>query len=205
VVTSALAVAHIGLLAVWLGSMLYSLLIVQPRAARFFAADDDTLEEFLTVLGSGNRRPVVGIVVALFITGGALVAAIDPTANQAGLFATEGILLLVAAAVFARVSWRLWPRRVFALPGNVERFDRLVEKQRRRIGALCVVRGNVVVLLFMGRHEFLVLGRIERRAVVQCGDHSRCRGPRLLERALVGRVALSDHRRLEPEMLGLID
>jgi Na+-transporting NADH:ubiquinone oxidoreductase subunit NqrD len=116
VVTSALAVAHIGLLALWLGSMLYSLLIVQPRAARFFAADDDTLEEFLTVLGSGNRRPVVGIVVALFITGGALVAAIDPTANQAGLFATEGILLLVAAAVFARVSWRLWPRRVFALP-----------------------------------------------------------------------------------------
>ncbi|NDL57536.1 hypothetical protein [Phytoactinopolyspora mesophila] len=114
-VTSALAVAHIGLLAVWLGSMLYSLLIVQPRAARFFAADDDTLEEFLTVLGSGNRRPVVGIVVALFATGGALAAVETNTASEV-LFAVEGMLLAVAAFVFARVSWRLWPRRVFALP-----------------------------------------------------------------------------------------
>lgn len=117
-ITSALAVAHVGLLAVWLGSMLYSLLIVQPRAARFFAADDDTLEEFLTVLGSGNRRPVAGILVALFVTGGALVAAIGPTATQAILFAAEGALLLAAAVVFSRVSWRLWPRRVFALPGE---------------------------------------------------------------------------------------
>lgn len=113
-----LAVVHVGLAAVWLGSMLYSLLVVQPRAARFLAADDDRLEEFLTVLGAGNRRPVLAIVAGLLASGVLLAAVLGPEPAQVALLTAEGILLVIAAAVFARVSWRLWPRRVFALPSE---------------------------------------------------------------------------------------
>lgn len=112
---SLLAVMHVGLLAVWLGSMLYSLVVVQPRAARFFTGDD-ALEEFLTVLGSGNRRPVVAIIAGLLVSGVLLAATQTWTPARASMFAAEGVALLAATAVFARVSWRLWPRRVFALP-----------------------------------------------------------------------------------------
>ncbi|WP_129665235.1 hypothetical protein [Phytoactinopolyspora endophytica] len=109
-------VVHLGLLAAWLGSMLYSLVIVQPRAHRFFAADDDRLEEFLTVLGSGNRRPVLALLAGLLVSAASLPAIDSPSTSRAILYALEGGLLLAASAVFARVSWRLWPRRVFALP-----------------------------------------------------------------------------------------
>ncbi|NEE00160.1 hypothetical protein [Phytoactinopolyspora halotolerans] len=108
-------VVHLGLLAAWLGSMLYSLVIVQPRAHRFFAADDDRLEEFLTVVGSGNRRPVVALITGLFVSLAVIPIADTPRAPQAILYAVEGGLLVAAAVVFARVSWWLWPRRVFAL------------------------------------------------------------------------------------------
>lgn len=111
-----LALAHLGLLAGWLGSMSYSLVVVQPRATRFLAADDDTLEEFLTVLGAGNRRPVLAIVAGLFASLAALVVIDAPDGWRAALYGVEAALLVAAAAVFARVSWRLWPRRVFALP-----------------------------------------------------------------------------------------
>ena len=113
-----LAVAHIGLASVWLGSMLYSLVIVQPRAARVLGEDDDRLEEFYTVLGAGNRRPVLGILAGLVATGVLLVVAASPGGSQLALYAVEAVALLAAAAVFARVSWRLWPRRVFALPSE---------------------------------------------------------------------------------------
>lgn len=117
-VLALLAVVHVGLAAVWLGSMLYSLMIVQPRAARVLGGDDDRLEEFLTVVGWGNRRPVVGIIAGLVISGVLLALAARPGRTQVVLYGTEAVLLLAAAAVFARVSWRLWPRRVFALPAE---------------------------------------------------------------------------------------
>jgi hypothetical protein len=95
--------------------MLYSLLIVQPRVARFFGADDDTREEFLTVLGAGNRRPVLAMIAALFVTWVLLAVFTPPERWQWVLQGTQAVLLVFAAAVFVRVSWHLWPRRVFAL------------------------------------------------------------------------------------------
>jgi hypothetical protein len=41
-----LFVMHAGLAASWLGGIVYSLLVVQPKAAAFFA-DDDSHEAFL--------------------------------------------------------------------------------------------------------------------------------------------------------------
>ncbi len=108
-----LAVVHLGLLGTWLGSMLYSLLVAQPRAARFFAADDDAYEAFLVALGAGNRRPVLAIIAAATVSGALIL--LMPEVNTA-VIGTELAILALAGGVFARVSWRLWPRRVFALP-----------------------------------------------------------------------------------------
>src|SRR5262245_51171554 len=96
--------------------MVYSLRVVQPRAARFFAEDDDAHEEFLTTLAARNRWPVIGLAGLLAATGvGAY--ALAPAAPAAfALHAVKGGLLLAALCVFAYVSWRVWPKRLFALP-----------------------------------------------------------------------------------------
>jgi hypothetical protein len=102
--------------AVWLGAMVYSLRIVQPRAARFFAQDDDAHEDFLATLAANNRWPVLGLAGLLAATGlGAY--ALQPSAPAAlALHAAKGGLLLAALSVFAYVSWRVWPKRLFSLP-----------------------------------------------------------------------------------------
>jgi hypothetical protein len=121
----ALATLHVGLLGTWLGSMLYSLLVAQPRAARFFGSDDDAYEEFLVTLGAGNRRPVLAIITAVAGSGMLimLVADVSPV-----LMVVELVLLGVAAAVFASVSWRLWPRRVFAIPAERPRHREVLRR-----------------------------------------------------------------------------
>jgi hypothetical protein len=53
-------------------------------------------------------------------------------------------LLLLALAVFARVSWRLWPARVFALPAE---FDAL--RRRFRLAALTLL-GTVGLATALG-------------------------------------------------------
>ena len=112
-VLSLLLTAHLGLAAMWCGSMGYSLVVVQPKVARF-GFDDDRLEEFLTLLAQGNRWKVVPIVAALLVTGAGVAALTEGGTRVTFL----GVLLLycAAAAVFADVSWRHWPARVFALP-----------------------------------------------------------------------------------------
>jgi hypothetical protein len=115
--------AHLLLGAGWLGAMSYSLFMVQPKAARYFRADDDAHEEFVTTLASGARWKVVGLLAALAATG-VVLALLAPgrTAGWwAGIAAKAGLLLL-ASAVFWWVSWRAWPARVFALPAERPRW-----------------------------------------------------------------------------------
>ncbi|AYY14697.1 hypothetical protein EF847_20385 [Actinobacteria bacterium YIM 96077] len=144
-----LAIAHLGLLGIWLGSMLYSLLIVQPRASRFLAADDDGLEAFLTTLGAGNRRPVLAIVAVLGISGLLLAVAGKLATSSIMLFALEGLALLAALAVFVRVSWRLWPRRVFALPEERPAHRRVLHRHAVTMIALVGVTFTLAVLAIL--------------------------------------------------------
>ncbi|WP_344503287.1 hypothetical protein [Dactylosporangium maewongense] len=111
-VLSLLLTAHLGLAAMWCGSMGYSLLVVQPKLARA-GLGDDQLEELLTLLAQGNRWKVVPIVAALLAT-----AAVILTLTGSAVFIAVLLLYCAAAAVFADVSWRHWPTRVFALPAE---------------------------------------------------------------------------------------
>lgn len=116
-ITAVLVLAHAVAAAGWLGGMLYSLLVVQPKARRFFGTDDEAYEEFLATMASGNRWKVLGLVGVLAATGAVLLVVAPPEARaQLPAHVGEAVLLAAALAVFVHVSWRLWPRRVFALP-----------------------------------------------------------------------------------------
>lgn len=121
-----LVVVHLGIAAVWTGSMAYSLTVVQPKVAVFFA-DEQRREEFLVALAHGNRRRVVALVAALLLTGLGVLAGSSGWA-AAGIAVSLG-LYAVAAGVFANVSWRHWPARVFALPEELPGFQRRLRLQ----------------------------------------------------------------------------
>jgi hypothetical protein len=127
------AIPHLTLAAVWLGSMAYSLTVVQPRVARFFA-DDDSREEFLITLAHGNRWRVVELICVLVLTALGVIATAHRTVAVG--YAVALVLYLGAAAVFVNVSWRHWPARVFALPAELPGFRRSL---RRQAWAICVL------------------------------------------------------------------
>jgi hypothetical protein len=113
--------AYLVLTTLWLGSMVYSLVVVQPRIARFFR-DDEQREEFLVALANGNRWPVVALIVGLVLSGGVVALAGSGTVST-GYTVAVG-LDLVAAGIFVDVSWRHWPTRIFALPEEIPGFRR---------------------------------------------------------------------------------
>lgn len=122
--TVLLGLIHTGIGAVWLGSMVYSLGVVQPRIGRLFP-DPAKAEDVYRELAAGNRWRVVAIIVFLGLSGAALlVGAADRTATWWALIVTKALLLLAAAGGFWWVSWRGWPARVFALPAELPRLQR---------------------------------------------------------------------------------
>src|SRR3954471_21741298 len=117
-----LLLAHLSAAATWLGGMVYSLAIVQPRARRVLASAD-RYEGLAVAVGAGARRGVLALIGLLAASGAGLVAveiagARDPGALWAVLVAVKAVLLMAATTVFAHVSWRLWPARLFALPAE---------------------------------------------------------------------------------------
>ncbi len=124
-----LVLVHIGVGAMWLGSMGYSLLVVQPRVRRMLP-DPARAEELYRELGAGNRWPVVGLIAVLAVSGIGLLFVHDGHSYGWWLTIAAKALLLVAASIlFWWVSWRGWPRRVFALqdelPAEQARFRRV--------------------------------------------------------------------------------
>lgn len=112
--TFAVGLVHVLVAAIWLGAMAYSLGVVQPRATRFLT-DEREREGFFVTLGAGARRPVLAAIATLAATGAVLVAlAPHRSPGWWALIAVKLGVLLLALALFARVSWRLWPRRLFA-------------------------------------------------------------------------------------------
>ncbi|MEQ7129051.1 hypothetical protein ABN034_31560 [Actinopolymorpha sp. B11F2] len=147
-----LLLAHVGVATAWVGGMVYSLAVVQPKAARFFGTDEEAHEAFLTTMASGNRSKVLALIGALALTGGALLlVAADPERPLAlGIHAAKGVLLLAALAVFVDVSWRQWPRRVFALP---EERNGVRVRFRRSAYALLALVGAAFALGVVAAHR----------------------------------------------------
>ena len=140
VVPVVLALVHLTVAAAWAGSMAYSLVVVQPKVAAFFGADARQ-EEFLTVLAQGNRWRVIGLIAVLLVSGIGVVVTTS-TAAVVGFAVAVG-LDAVAALAFVEVSWRHWPRRVFALPEEVPGYQRAL---RIRAQAMLVLVGIAFVI-----------------------------------------------------------
>jgi hypothetical protein len=142
--TVLLGLVHIGIGAVWLGSMVYSLGVVQPRIGRLFC-DPAKAEDVYRGLAAGNRWRVVAMIVFLALSGAALVfEKSDKTQIWWALVAAKTALLLAAAGCFWWVSWRGWPARVFALPAELpalqHRFRRIALLMTALVGPAFVLR-----------------------------------------------------------------
>ena len=141
--TFLLVLLHLGVGALWLGSMVYSLFVVQPAVPR--AVPDPTrAEDVYRELGAGNRWKVLGLIAALAVSGLALGRVESGHSTGWWLAVVAKMVLLVAASVlFWWVSWRLWPRRVFALPaelpGEQARFRRVAIALTALVGAAFVL------------------------------------------------------------------
>lgn len=140
---------HAGVAAAWLGAMLYSLFVVQPRA-RAFLGSANAFEDLALVLAAGARWKVLGLIAVLAGSGSGLVAVEVAAADDAvsrgwlALMAAKAVLLFAATAVFAVVSWRLWPARLFTPPAELA----AVQDRFRRVAL--VLTALVVTALVAG-------------------------------------------------------
>lgn len=118
--TVLLAIIHAGLAAAWVGGMAYSLFVVQPKLKKYFGKDQGGRETLTAVIASGNRWKVIGLIAAIALTGGALLAI---NHEHWWIHAVKGLLLLIATAIFWYVSWRHWPQRVFATAAELPKLQ----------------------------------------------------------------------------------
>ncbi len=145
-----LVLAHLGVAAVWLGSMGYSLFVVQPRVRRLLP-DPVQAEELYRELGAGNRWRVVGLIAVLAASGVGLLFVHDGRSSGWWLTIWLKVLLLVGAAVlFWWVSWRGWPRRVFALPPELPAEQELFRRVALAMTALVGLAFGLGVLASHG-------------------------------------------------------
>ena len=119
--TALVAIIHAGLAAAWVGGMAYSLFVVQPKLKRYFGPDQEGRETLTAVIASGNRWKVVGLIAAIALSGLVLLL-MQP--EHWWIHAVKGLLLLCATGIFWYVSWRHWPRRVFATAAEVPALQR---------------------------------------------------------------------------------
>ena len=126
---------HTGVAALWLGSMAYSLFVVQPKLSQIAGGDVVKVEQMHRELAHGNRWPVVGLIATLWITGALL------TEKLTFPVLLKAMALLAATILFWWVSWRAWPRRVFALPEELPALQ-------RRFRRVAIAMFGLVVLAF---------------------------------------------------------
>lgn len=115
------AIVHAGLAAAWVGGMAYSLFVVQPKLRRYFGPDEDGREALTMMIASGNRWKVIGLIGAIAVSGLLLLWL---TSSPLWIHLVKAILLLLATIIFWYVSWRHWPRRVFATRTELPTFQR---------------------------------------------------------------------------------
>ena len=109
--TALVAILHAGLAAAWVGGMTYSLFVVQPKLKKYFGPREEDREHLTAVIASGNRYKVLALIGVIAATG-VILLLLDP--DDWWIHALKAALLLIATTIFWYVSWRHWPRRIFA-------------------------------------------------------------------------------------------
>jgi hypothetical protein len=106
---------HVWTWALYCGSVTYIYFRLFPDLRRWLASDD-RFEEFSLVTGDGLRWWIFGALAAAGVTGGGLVL-LRPRAHPSSVWwtfiALKAALFVVTLAVYAYVSYVMWPRRVF--------------------------------------------------------------------------------------------
>jgi len=135
-----LLTGHLLVAAVWLGAMTYSLIVVQPRAARELSLE--RYDRLAQSLAAGQRWKKLGLMAALAGSGAGLAVGAHGDGPGWAVIALHTGLLVAALAVFVQVSWRLWPRRLFALPAELPgvqaRFRLVASVLLVLVGSACV-------------------------------------------------------------------
>jgi Flp pilus assembly protein TadB len=143
-VTFTLVLIHLGVATLWLGGMAYSLFVVQPRVPRVLPEPSES-EELYRELATGNRWRVAALIGVLAASGLGLVLVHNGGGERWALVIVLKVVLLAAASVlFWWVSWRGWPRRIFALP------EELPAEQRRFRWVALAMAGLVGLAFLLG-------------------------------------------------------
>src|SRR5205823_7126884 len=109
----------------------------------YFGEDQEGREALTGVIASGNRWKVVGLIVAIALTGIGLLL-IDHDNWQ--IHAVKGLLLLIATGIFWYVSWRHWPQRVFATAAELPALQRRLIRLATSMLALAATAFTLGVL-----------------------------------------------------------
>jgi uncharacterized membrane protein len=115
-----LAIVHVGATTTFLGAMIYSVFVMRPGSERFFGADIDGLNDFQMTLAHGGRYKVGGNL-ALLLASGVGLLAVDHRLDlaQGLLVAAKTLAFALIVGAFWYMSYKLWPRRAFALEGDM--------------------------------------------------------------------------------------
>jgi uncharacterized membrane protein len=150
VLTSAvIAVIHVLAAAAWFGAIFYSHMFLYHRARAYFPAAAD-FEDFTTAISHGARRPVIAALGVVALSGVALLLLARGSHSSAwwAFISAKAVLFLAIIGLFAYISWRMWPARVFAtareLPGTQRRF--------RRVAWLMLVLAGLSMALGVAAH-----------------------------------------------------
>ena len=118
--------AHVLAGAAWFGAMLYSLVVLHPRARSFFG-DIARFEEFVTWLAAEARWKVLGGAAFIALTGIGLLLLPSQETRPALFYPcvyAKAVLFVIAVGLFCYTSWVLWPARVMASEKEIPKFHR---------------------------------------------------------------------------------
>ena len=149
VVYSILAVTHALAGAAWLGSMVYSLLVLQPRARAYFGNEGE-LEAFFVTISHGARGKVLLALGVIVVTGAGLMIERWPhsiSVRWLALVVAKVVLFAAALSLFIYTSWRLWPARLFASAGDLPRLQRTFRQVGHTMITLALLSMALGVLL----------------------------------------------------------
>jgi putative copper export protein len=137
---------------VWIGAMVFSVFILQPRAARFFEREAD-FEDFIFTVVHGARWKVFAGVLAILLSGVALsvwpghaILEEDPVWLTA--YVVKLLAFVLAAGLFVYVSWILWPKRTFATAEELP----AIKRHFFRVGAVMVIANALNMVLGIAAH-----------------------------------------------------